>query len=708
MKDEERKESIRRLLAERRAAPPTAAEIAAAIGLRGKEKKQLQHWLTEMERDGEIVRIRENRYAFGAEADLVAGRLSLARSGNGFVSGTGAAAGLEVFVPNEELGTALPGDQVLVRLDAPGALPARPGAVLRRTGRVIRILERSRREIVGTLKSTGRFLYVAPVDPSYQQDFYVPSAAGANLNDRVVVRFTGWENRHVSPEAEIVEVLGPADDPSLDTLAIVRHYGFRREFSAAVLAEAERAVERMERPGPREDLRAAYILTIDPARARDFDDALSLTADAAGRRVLGVHIADVSHFVRPGSALDEEARERGNSVYFPDAVLPMLPEALSNGVCSLRPNEDRLAFSVFLTVDERGQVVARRFARSLIRSRLRLTYEQALAAIEGREPAMPEAACRLLGELHALARQFRARRFARWALDLDMPESEVVLGPDGRMTGIRVVETDAAHQLVEECMVAANEAVALELAEAGLPLISRLHEPPDPLKIEELTLNLIALGYRPGDLNKQRHLAEFLRSIQDDPLAHHVRVAVLRSLKRAVYSAEAAGHYGLAKAHYAHFTSPIRRYPDLTVHRQLAARLGGGSAAGGGRLPGKSELSAVARHCTDTEYAADEAERALIEIKTYRFLAEEVEQQRPVTHEAVVVGVTNFGMFVELCDLRVQGLVHISGISDQFVRFDKQGQTLSAGKQTYKVGRRLRVRVTAVDVEKRRIDLALA
>ena len=711
MRTERMKEDIRKLLTEHKAKPLNAAEITAALALRGKERKQLQKWLEELEKGGEIVRIRDNRYALGAAADLVTGTLSLARSGNGFVAGTGESAGKEVFVPRADIGTALPGDRVLVRMDAASARgEVEEGA--RPAGKIIRVLERSKRELVGTLRSTGRFLYVVAVDPSYQQDFYVPSAAGANLSDRVVIRFTGWENRHVSPEAEIVEVLGPSTDPSIDTQAIIRHYGFHHEFPPEVIAEAEDAAALMERPGHREDLTSAYILTIDPARARDFDDALSVTEDADGRRVLGVHIADVSHFAKPGSALDREAAERGNSVYFPDQVLPMLPERLSNGVCSLRPNEDRLAFSVFLTVDAQGQVTGRRFAKSVIRSRLRLTYEQAMLAISGRpraegEGRLPGEALRVLREVHRLAQQLRQRRFARWAMDLDIPECEVVLGPGGMMTGIRVVENDPSHQLVEECMVAANEAVAAELAGAGVPQVARLHEPPDEGKIEELTALLCGMGYAPGDLNQPRHLAEFLASVKDDPLAHHVRVAVLRSMKRAVYSADATGHYGLAKKFYAHFTSPIRRYPDLLVHRQLAAVIPAPGGHGRSRPYGKAPLAMAARHCTEMEFRADEAERALLEIKKYRFLADELEKQKPSVYEAVVVAVTNFGMFVEMLSLQLQGLVHVSSISDQFVRYNRERQTLSAGKLVFKVGQKLRVRVASVDFDKRRIDLVL-
>jgi len=437
-----------------------------------------------------------------------------------------------------------------------------------------------------------------------------------------------------------------------------------------------------------------------------------------------VHIADVSHFVRPGGDLDQEARERGNSVYFPDKVIPMLPEQLSNGVCSLQPGRPRLTFSAFLTVDAEGQVVGRRVEKTLILSSARLTYEQVmeiLAGPPGREGGgVKPAVADLLRRLNDLAVQFRARRMAHHALDLDLPECEVVLTPDGRMTGIRRVESDASHQLIEECMVAANEAVALELAHRQAPLISRLHEPPADDKIEDLTVYLGGLGLKPGDLSRPSNLSAFLRSMKGQPLGDHVKTAVLRSQKRAQYSAEAAGHFGLAKKHYAHFTSPIRRYPDLVVHRQLAATLvhhprdageeeAGRSVRPARRLPyGMEELIAIARHCSQTEERAEEAERAVLEIKKYRFLSDQLAAGKPEVYEAAVVTVTNFGMFVEVPSLQIQGLVHISTMSDGFVTYNRQSHSLRAGKLTFRPAQKIRVFVSGVDFDKRHIDFRLA
>jgi ribonuclease R len=562
---------------------------------------------------------------------------------------------------------------------------------------------------VGTLVTTGRFLYVVPLDPVYRQDFAVAGTAGAKAGDRVVVRFRDWPNRHVPPEGEIVDVIGPADRPSLDTDVVCRQYDLPGEFPEEALREAEGVAARLGRPGRREDLRDRLIVTVDPERARDFDDAISLERDASGRRVLGVHIADVSHFVRPRSALDDEARERATSVYLVDRVIPMLPEQISNGVCSLRPAEDRLCFSAFLTFDAGGRPAARRFARTVIRSRCRLTYEQAFDVLEGRPPAgldsLPEGVAGLLGEVAVLARQLRQHRFQQGALDLELPECEVLLAPDGRMSGIRAVPHDESHQLIEECMVAANEAVAAELSSRGLRILSRLHEPPDPRKIEELTASLARLGFRPGDLRGPRALARFVTESASHPLHDHAHTMVLRSLKRAVYSAEASGHFGLAKRHYSHFTSPIRRYPDLVLHRQLAAHLAG--EPGGGAMP-IEDLKAAAAHSTDREQRADEASRALIEIKKFRFLQQQLDEKTPQVYDAVVSRVANFGMFVDVQALQFTGLVHVSAISERFVRFDRGTETLSVGNRAYRIGRKVRVFVARVDFDQRRADFALA
>ncbi|MBR1920711.1 MAG: VacB/RNase II family 3'-5' exoribonuclease [Kiritimatiellae bacterium] len=504
----------------------------------------------------------------------------------------------------------------------------------------------------------------------------------------------------------------PGKSPSDDLAAVMKFYKLPSSFPANVLAEARRVAAQppgspsrpspgRSAPLPRMDLRKKFIFTCDPQSARDYDDALSLEKDRRGNRVLGVHIADVSHYVRPGSALDREAYRRSTSVYLCDKVVPMLPEELSNGVCSLVPGEDRLAFSVFMTFDKAGTCVAATFAKSVIRSRARFTYEQVMNVIRGgTAPGVGKRECATIRAISALAQTLRAARFAAGALDIELPEAEVVLDANGEMAGLLTRPYDESHQMVEECMVAANEAVARHLWTRGVKLLARLHEPPDDEKIDELRAQLRGLGVRVGNLANQKVLARFLESIRGNPLYPTLATMVLRSMKRAVYDAASIGHFGLAKKYYAHFTSPIRRYPDLTLHRQLADFLAGGDARRPARL-----LAAWARHTTEREEVAAEAERALLEIKKYRLLDEQLSSRQLVDYDAVVTKCTPFGCFVDIPDLAVSGLVHVSVLSRRFVRFNQHDQSLSApGGGSWRVGRRMKVRVAGVDFRQRRID----
>jgi len=696
MKEDKEKIAVQYLFESEPEYARTAKEICRTLGFRGKQIKRLHELLQQMVRNGEIVPIRQgNAFTLGKQADLVTGPLRMVRNGAGNV--TERETGKTIWVESEDLGTALPGDIVTIRLYRSGG---------ESKGKVIKIVERSPRDIVGTLFTTGKFMYVVPLNPVYRKDFYVPAMNGAKPGDRVVVRFTGWENRYVAPEGEIVDVIGPADQPSLDTLVVMKQFDLPEAFPPEVIGDAEKVAQRVSRPGNRDDIRDKYIITVDPATARDFDDAISLEADAAGNRVLGVHIADVSHFVRPNSPLDQEARARGTSVYLVDKVIPMLPEQLSNGVCSLRPDEDRLTFSAFMTFDASGRMIARRFAKTRIRSKLRLNYEQAMSIIADKPPeglaVVPPQVRTLLKETWRLASQLRARRFSMAALDLEVPEVEVVLDAQSRMTGLLVRPYDESHQLIEECMVAANEAVATELWTRGIKILARLHEPPDEEKLEELQANLAMLGFRPGNLADPQTLAKFLRDTQDHPLRYHAHTLVLRSMKRALYSAEKIGHFGLAKSYYAHFTSPIRRYPDLVLHRQLADYLDGK----GGRLP-QQYLVQTAFLATEREQIADDASRQLIEIKKFRFLQQQLDDKKLIAYRAVVAKCTNYGVFIDIPEIAMGGMVHISNLSKQFVRFNPATETLSAGATIYRVGTQLQVQVATVDFNQRRADFVL-
>lgn len=637
-------------------------------------------------------------YQKDAFSTRVTGILSLARSGVGFV--TPENGGADILVPERDVGAALPGDTVEVQM----LPPDRPGG--RPLGRVLSVLSRATQDFVCTLHREGRYWTAVPILACGNRTFNIKKPGTARDGDRVIVRFSAWDNPHLNPDAELVGVIGSADNPSLDTLAIEKAWHLQSEFPEEVLREAQAVSARLKTPGERLDLRDACIITIDPETARDYDDALSLTVDEKGRRVLGVHIADVSHFVREGSALDQEARKRGTSVYLIDHVLPMLPEQLSNGVCSLVQGEDRLAFSAFITFDGRGTPVARNFARSIIRSSRRMTYEEAMQVIEqnGVGPeAVPAHIRTLIGELHALSQQLRRNRFDHFSLDLTSNEPRLILGPDGRVTDILPSEHNAAHELVEEAMIAANEAVAWELASRRIPHLCRFHDAPDPEKLEELRTSLEGIGLRCGDLSNPGVLLRLLRAVRGTGLDSYVSMLVLRAMKRAEYSADNEGHFGLAKRYYSHFTSPIRRYPDLVAHRQLALALAGDRT----RQPARETLRAIAWSSTKTEFNAAQAERDLEEIKKYRFLEEKLRQGKPPVFDGVVVRVMEFGAFIEVPALQISGMAHVSAISSSFLRYDGFRQHLTGGGLDIGPGTHVRVSVTHVDYEQRHIDFTV-
>lgn len=691
-------EQIRYLLESEPNRTWTARQIGDVLGYRGGRLKVIMRLLAELADDGIVKPGRRHTFSAAVAVDTFEGKLEIVRSGAGYVNDK--EKNRSVRIAPDDIGSAMAGDIVQVR-------PIKIGRDSE-SGRIIKIISRGEKLICGTLSTTHIGNFVLPISQNYRKDILVDDIADAHDGDRVVVKISNIGKDGGNLKGEIVDVIGPADKPSLDTQVICKEYELPEEFPAAVIDEATDSAALLQNPGERLDLRKEYILTVDPATSKDFDDALSFSTDKDGLRRLGVHIADVSHFVRPGTPLDTEAAERGNSIYLADKVMPMLPEQLSNGVCSLRPREDRLAVSVYLTFDKNAKVIKREFAKSIIRSNLRLNYQQALAIIEGRQPEdlkrVPKAAQTLLKGANQLAQELRSNRMKQGALNLDVPECRPVIDKDGRMTGFAVEEYDASHQMIEECMVAANEAVAAELSARGRKVIARLHESPDPTKLEDLTVNLQTLGFHPGNISTPANLSRFIASIDGHPLQTQAHTLILRSMKRACYSADDTGHFGLAKHFYSHFTSPIRRYPDLVLHRQLSEMLAGEK---GTRFP-HQYLQRVAINCTETEMRADEAERTLLEIKKYRFLQQQIDDRQIEEYDAVVSKVTSFGLFVDLPALMIGGLIHISLISDQYVRYNPHDETLSVAGRKYALGDTLKVYVVSVDFNARRIDFAVS
>lgn len=687
-------------------APMKRAELAVALDLHGDDRSCLNRLLRELVDDGVVVRLKRKGFALSDAADLVAGTISFARSGVAFVCVPGD--GPDVFIPPRFTYTALPGDHVLVRLDRASVERAATEGGKGPEGQVIRILERRRSRFVGVLRRSGSLLYVRPQHATVDRDIAVDDAAGATLNDRVLVELTEWDDPRTSPLGVIREVIGPVDDPSLDTVAVLHAHDLTREFPPEVVAEAEQAAITEAMLADRLDLRERFVFTIDPASARDFDDAISLEPKGDGW-LLGVHIADVSAFVRRGTALDREARSRGTSVYLPDTVVPMLPEHLSNGLCSLNPNVDRLAFSAMLELTSAAKVRQATFAPSVIRSQLRLTYEQALAVLES-EPGGPlpdcgcgidEAAAAVVRQAHRLAQMLRVRRLSEGALELEMPEVRFDLGEDGAVLGVSPVPHDVSHQLIEEFMLLANESVCRELTRRGAPHLHRIHDAPDPEKLGELEEALLTAGIPVGSLVSRKGLNAFLRNIAPHPGAHAWNMAVLRAMKKAAYSPENIGHFGLAKDNYDHFTSPIRRYPDLVVHRILRAVLAGSQPP-----YSKDDLQQLGLHCSRREEVALAAEREAVEMKRLRYFDGQLKAPEPKQFEAVVTRVTNFGVFVDVPSVQAFGMIHVSRLEDDFYDFDAGRQQLAGrrGDVTLAAGSCMRVRVAGVDFDRRFLD----
>ncbi len=698
--------------------PLDKVEMGKALGRRSGIRMNLNETLRELEQAGEIARVRKNRYVLPSEADLVTGLLHVHQAGYAFLSREKPGE-QDLFIAAENTGTAMHGDRVIARITRDENYARSEGGNARPEGRIIRILQRAHDTIVGTVQQSRNFRYVVPDDPRIVHNVYVPTvnpdspaaqnsgrhaAAAAEVGDKVVVHLDVWESRHVNPEGHIVEVLGPSNAPGIDMLSIIRKFHLPTEFPSGVIGEAEQIPETVEHSAwkGREDLRDQFIVTIDPDDARDFDDAINVERLNGGGWRLGVHIADVAAYVQPGSQLDREALKRGNSVYLPDRVIPMLPERLSNGVCSLRPDVDRLTHSVFIQFSKDGRPRNFRFARTVIRSARRLTYKEAYAILRTSPHDQLSERLHVAWELASLLRR---KRFEAGSLDLDFPEVKVRLDAEGKPIELERIENDESHQLIEEFMLAANEAVARELKNRLIPAVYRVHETPEPEKLAEYRELVLSYGYKIGDVTQRPQLQRLLASLRGKPEEQALKIGLLKSLKRARYTTQPLGHYGLSKNNYTHFTSPIRRYADLVVHRALADRDQSRRARAD-----VGQLASVAEHISATERVAAEAEIESVKLKKLEFFQGQLDAKNPKVFHASVLDVKNFGLVIELPDVLLTGLIHISSLTDDFYTFN-QPQRKLIGRQSrrrFSVGDELCVYVARVDVFKRQVDFAIA
>jgi ribonuclease R len=705
-------------------------------------------------RQGTLVKLKKNRVCLPRDADLITGTLRFRQSGSATLfpdNIDGAEARPPYHINAEDTGVSMHGDRVVGRIHQDRRRfrsrqnrARHPGAPATENVRIIRILNRANKTLTGTLKRSRMFHYVIPDDPRIIQDILVPDPKNAKLSprpkvdDKVIVRLDPWEQRHLNPEGIIIKVLGKTHTPGAEYEALLHQFDLNPEFPPSVLKEVAAFPSKVTAADieNREDLRSLYTTTIDPQDAKDFDDALSLVEEKDGTFTIGIHIADVSHYVRPGTALDREARKRGNSTYLVGTVIPMLPRELSNGLCSLVENEDRLTNSVFITCTAAGKVLKSRFANTVIRSNKRLTYEQAYAflfegnletVVDRPDPPAHQTGStgrslrdlnrkelvtlkKTLDRLWKVASKMRRHRMRSGSLELNMPETKIYVDQKGYAETIVRVEQDESHQLIEEFMLAANEAVARSFNERNLPGIHRVHDEPDPDKLDEFGDYLETFGLQSGDLNIRRNLNEALRKLRDHPQSHTLRISFLRSLKQACYRASPDGHFGLAKKHYTHFTSPIRRYSDLVVHRIFARHL----VQGGHRFHKKrytfSDLATIAQHLSLTEQNSTEAERESVKIKLLEFFERELTKSKPSRFEAVIMDVRNHGMFVELTESMAYGLIHISTLRDDLYKLNPS-QTAIVGRRKrnrYTVGDKISVSVARVDRFKRQIDFMVS
>ncbi len=686
------RQKIQTLLAAPGYHPLRRAEIANKLRLDEAQRRDYRRVLDEMLANGEIARVRQDRFVLPAEADLVAGRITISEKGFAFVIPESPATG-DVYVAEQDTSVAMHGDKVIVRLQRERRRQGK--ASDKPTGRVIRILERAHDTIVGTLQKTKLFYYVVVDDPRFVHDVYTKLALNAQVGDKVVVKLAEWTSRHVNPEGTIIEVLGKADAPGVDILAIIRKHRLPLQFTEQVEAEAAKLSEVIpaEEIQQRRDLRGEFIVTIDPDDAKDFDDAVNVDELPGGGWRLGVHIADASFYVTPGSAIDREASGRGNSVYLVDRVLPMLPEKLSNNLCSLRPRQDRLTVSCFIEFGPKLETRQVTFGRSVIHSKHRLTYKEAFARLESKDT---DELTRELKKMWRLASKLRAQRFAAGSLNLDFPEIKVRLDKQCRPIRIEKNVNDISHQLIEEFMLAANEAVARKICTAQIPGIYRIHENPDLEKLRDFREYAKTFGYKVGDVAHRQELQKLLTAVTGKVEEYAIHLALLRSLKQARYAPQPVGHFGLSKKYYTHFTSPIRRYADLVVHRTLL----------GTRRYGLNELTKLSDHVSKTERVAGEAEQESVELKRMEYFHRQLLAGKLDTLDAVVSTVRNFGIFVELTESLARGLVHVSTLDDDFYHYDELREQL-VGKRTKRIiqiGDKLRVQVARVDLFKRQID----
>ena len=682
----------------------TPVEIQKRAGFEQDELQRVVDTLRELSREGRIVRLKKNHYALPSAQNLLTGRVHAHPDGFGFLVPDNK--GMEdLYLNRREMRRVMHGDRVMVRADR-----KKQGGV---ETHIVQILERSQKRLIGTYDEVGGRGYLIPMDPRIGTAIALQQAAPKSEKGKVVAaEIVRYGTAMSGPEGKLVQVMGNPDDPEVQVQSIVFRYGLTTSFPEPVHREIGRGTFGVgeDEMAARTDLRNAPIVTIDGEQARDFDDAVC-TRKINGHYELLVSIADVAHYVKPATALDQEAYNRGTSVYFPDRAIPMLPEALSNGICSLNPNEDRLTKTVAMEINGKGEVVQSRFFNSVIRSQQRMTYTAVRQILVDKDPEILKRYGDLVDQfklMEELALLMNETRKARGNLDFDLPEAEIILDIQGTPENIVRAERNIAHRIIEEFMIAANEAVARHLKAHDLPLLYRVHEGPDTEALEAIAPLLLSLGYRlpvkrePVTPLEVQRLLEACRGKPAEKVINHV---LLRAMKQARYQPENIGHFGLASTCYTHFTSPIRRYPDLTVHRMLDRAILGNKLNSGERDELERYLQETGNHTSERERIAMDAEREMVDLKKAQFMMDKLGEE----FTGVITSLANFGFFVELDAYFVEGLVRLSTLTDDDYHYYEKEYVIKGSRhgRKFRLGDPVRIKVVRINAFRSEIDFEL-
>ncbi|WP_433959237.1 ribonuclease R [Cytobacillus horneckiae] len=687
--------------------PLTVQEMEEAFGIEDSSQfKDFVKALVLMEERGLVVRTRSNRYGIPEKMNLIRGKLSGHAKGFAFVIPD--EPGMDdIFIPPNETNNAMHGDIVLARVSS-------ESSGQRREGTVVRILERGVQQIVGTYTESKHFGFVIPDDKKFASDIFIPKAAskGAVEGHKVVVKLTTYPEGRKSAEGEVTEILGHKNDPGVDILSIIHKHGLPMEFPSDVLEQAEQTPEQISEKEieNRRDLRNQTIVTIDGADAKDLDDAVTVTKLENGNYKLGVHIADVTYYVQENSAIDAEAADRATSVYLVDRVIPMIPHRLSNGICSLNPKVDRLTLSCEMEITSEGEVVNHEIFQSVIKTTERMTYSDVNKILEDKDEELIERYKSLVPMfqlMEELAQVLRTKRMHRGAIDFDFKEAKVLVDQDGAPQDVVIRERSVAEKLIEEFMLAANETVAEHFHWMDVPFIYRIHEDPKEDKLRRFFEFITNFGYIvKGTANAihPRALQEIIEEVQGKPEEMVISTVMLRSMQQAKYDPESLGHFGLSTEFYTHFTSPIRRYPDLIVHRLIRTYLIEGKLDSATQEKWDSILPDIADHSSNMERRAVDAERETDELKKAEYMMDKI----GVEYDGIISSVTNFGMFVELPNT-IEGLIHVSYMTDDYYRYEER-QLAMIGERTgnvFRIGDEITVRVINVNKDERSIDFEI-